>query len=473
MRKKIVSGFFLFVSILACPVFGQKVLSLDEIRNLAVENNKELKMASEEERVAFYNKKEAFSKYLPDIALQGAYLRNQKNLQLVSPSAIPSSVTLPDLSALGLPLPAGTEIPIPQNVKDQISSAFELDVKNVWVGGVTLVQPLFTGGKIIAYNDIMKNAQSLAITQKDTKLQEVVADVDAAYWQIISLSYKKQLAESYRDLLQKMYSDISIMEQEGVATKAEVLSVSVKVNEADMTLTKVNNGLSLSRMALNQMCGLPIEEKFDLADENKADIILDESSAPELVSASEAIVNRPEIKSLELGTKIYEGKEKVARSEFMPNLAFTANYLYTNPSAFNGFENKFGGFWSLGLVLKVPLNFMSSSARYNAAKSETIIQRYKLEEAKEKIELQVNQSSFKVTEAYKRYESSQKNMNKAVENLRYATVGFEEGVIPPSDALAAHTAWLAANSDLIDSKIEVKLSKVYLDKALGRNLLQK
>lgn len=473
MEKRYFLGILLFVSISISPMMGQRILNLDEVRDLAIQNNKNLKMASEQERVAFYNKKEAFSKYLPEVSMIGAYLRNQKNLQLISSSAIPSSITMPDLSSLGIPIPAGTEIPIPDEIRDKIRSAGEVDIKNVWVGGVTLIQPLFMGGKIVAYNDIMKNSQALAAAQKDTKLQDIITEVDAGYWQVVSLAYKKELAESYKSLLEKIHSDISTMEQEGVATKADVLSVAVKLNEADMTLTKVDNGLALSRMALNQLCGLSIDENVKLSDENNSETVSDELYTPELVSVEEALVNRSELKSLELATKIYKGKERVARSEFMPNLAFMASYLYTNPSSFDGFDTKFGGMWTLGLTLKVPLNFMSSSSKYNAAKAETRIQEYKLDEAKEKIELQVNQTNFKLNEAYKKYTSSEKNMEKADENLRYATVGFEEGVIPASDVLAAHTAWLSAHSELIDSKIDIRLCKVYLNKALGRNLLNK
>lgn len=473
MEKRYFLGILLFVSISISPMMGQRILNLDEVRDLAIQNNKNLKMASEQERVAFYNKKEAFSKYLPEVSMIGAYLRNQKNLQLISSSAIPSSITMPDLSSLGIPIPAGTEIPIPDEIRDKIRSVGEVDIKNVWVGGVTLIQPLFMGGKIVAYNDIMKNSQALAAAQKDTKLQDIITEVDAGYWQVVSLAYKKELAESYKSLLEKMHSDISTMEQEGVATKADVLSVAVKLNEADMTLTKVDNGLALSRMALNQLCGLSIDENVKLSDENNSETVSNELYTPELVSVEEALVNRSELKSLELATKIYKGKERVARSEFMPNLAFMASYLYTNPSSFDGFDTKFGGMWTLGLTLKVPLNFMSSSSKYNAAKAETRIQEYKLDEAKEKIELQVNQANFKLNEAYKKYTSSEKNMEKADENLRYATVGFEEGVIPASDVLAAHTAWLSAHSELIDSKIDIRLCKVYLNKALGRNLLNK
>lgn len=453
---------------LSSTISAQRILSLEDARNLAIQNNKHLKMATEEEKVAYYEKKEAFLKYFPKFSGTGFYIRNEKNLNVIGSSAIPSSITLPDLSGLGVPIPPGTQIPIPSELSDKIRSLGEIDIKNIWVGSVSMTQPLFMGGRIVAYNDIMKNAQELAKSKKDIELQDVIAELDASYWQIVSLAYKKELAESYLKLLQKMHSDISIMESEGVATKADVLSVKVKENEADMTLTKVENGLSLARMLFNQLCGLEIEDKVSLVDEKREILIAKE--APVNPSIEEALINRPEIRSLELATKIYKGKEKIERAEFLPEVGLVAAYLWTNPNGFDGLQNKFGGMWNVGVKLSVPLNFMTSSAKLSAAKAQTRIQEYQLEEAKEKIELQINQSAFKLNEAHKRYVSSEQNMEKANENLRYANVGFEEGVIPASDVLSAQTAWLSAHSEMIDSQIDVKLCNVYLNKALGRNL---
>lgn len=457
----------LFLLTASCTVsLGQtRTINLEEARELAIQNNKTLKMASEQERVAYYEKKDAFTKYFPEISMMGGYIRNQKNLNLIPSSSIPSSITLPPISGVF----PGAEIPVPDGIRDRIKKIGEVDIKNIWIGNISLVQPLFMGGKIVAYNDIMKNAELLAKNQKDTKLQDVIVEVDATYWQVISLSYKKKLAESYLGLLKKMYSDVNAMEEEGVATKADVLSVAVKENEAEMALTKVDNGLSLSRMLLNQICGLPIDDSITLFDEVN-EVKLADNGTVEIPSVQEAWYNRSEIKSLELATKIYKGKEKVARAEFMPQVALTANYLWTSPNMFDGFDKSFRGMWNVGVLVKVPLNIASNTAKLNAAKAQTRIQEYQLEEAKEKIELQVNQSAYKLNEAYKRYTASEKNMEKSNENLRYANTGFEEGVIPPSDVLAAHTAWLSAHSDLIDAQIDIRLSRVYLDKALGRNL---
>lgn len=128
-----------------------------------------------------------------------------------------------------------------------ILDAFRTDTRNLYVGAATLTQPIFMGGKIIAYNKITKYAEQLAQSQHATGMQDVILSTDQAYWQVISLVNKKKLAESFLKLVQKLDSDVSKMVAEGVATTADELSVKVKVNEAEMTLTQVEDGLSLSK----------------------------------------------------------------------------------------------------------------------------------------------------------------------------------------------------------------------------------
>ena len=119
-------------------------------------------------------------------------------------------------------------------------------------------------------------------------------------------------------------------------------------------------------------------------------------------------------------------------------------------------------------MLQVPIwNWREGHYKLQAAKSEARIAQYKLEEAREKIELQVNQASFKVNEAAKKLAMANKNQETAAENLRYATLGFQEGVIPTSNVLEAQTAWLSAQSDKIDAQIDVKLTEVYLQRSMG------
>ena len=253
---------------------------------------------------------------------------------------------------------------------------------------------------------------------------------------------------------------------EGVATKADGLSVRVKVNEAEMTLTKVEDGLSLARMLLCQLCGIDLSSPITLADENMNDIPL---MTPDThFDMNTAYANRPEIRSLELATQIYGQKVNVTRAEYLPSIALMGNYITTNPSVFNSFENKFKGMWNVGVMVQVPIwNWGQGFYKTKVAKAEARIAQYQLQDAKEKIELQVNQAAFKVNEANKKLTMASKNMEKADENLRYAVLGFKEGVIATSNVLEAQTAWLSAQSEKIDSQIDVKLTQIYLKKSLG------
>ena len=426
---------------------GQRTLTLEECRDLSIKNNKELQISGEKVRVAGYEKQAAVTKYFPQVSAMGTYMRNQKDINLLDGTTV-----------------AGLNQLLPMDV----SGFFHLDIQNVWLGSVSLVQPVFMGGKIIAYNQITRYAKELAESMNDLKLQDLIYKTDETYWQVVSLVNKKKLADSYVSLLRKMDGDVQAMIDEGVATPADGLSVKVKLNEAEMAQTKVDNGLSLSRMALAQLCGLQLDEPVKLADENieSLDNTIDTNAA---VNVEEAFLNRQELKSLDYAVRIYEKKEKIALAEVLPNVALTANYLVTNPNSFNGYKNEFAGMFNVGVVVQVPLSgWWEGTYKRNAARAETHIRQLEFEDAKEKIELQVNQSVYKVNEAGKKLTASARNKEKAEENLRHATLGFEEGVIPALNLMEAQTAWVSAQSSLIDAQIEVKLTDIYLTKAMGK-----
>ena len=441
-------AFVLSLALLASAfVYGQRTLTLDECRSLAIQNNKELQIAGEKVRVAGYEKQAALTKYFPQVSAMGTYMRNQKDINL-----------LDDKTVAGL----GKLLPI------DVGAFTHLDIQDVWLGNVSLVQPVFMGGKIIAYNQITKYAKELAQSMNDLKLQDVIYKTDEAYWQVVSLVNKKKLADSYVSLLRKMDTDVQALIEEGIATQVDGMSVRVKLNQAEMAQTKVDNGLALSRMALAQLCGLPLDESLALADEN-IESLPESASSTGSYSVEEAFINRQELKSLDYAVRIYKKKEKIALAEHLPSVALTANYLVTNPNSFNGFKNDFGGMFNVGVAVQVPISgWWEGTYKRNAARAETHIKQLELDDAKEKIELQVNQSVYKVNEAGKKLTASSRNKEKAEENLRHATIGFEEGVIPALNLMEAQTAWVEAQSDLIDAQIEVKLTDVYLSKALGR-----
>ncbi|MDR0995061.1 MAG: TolC family protein [Tannerella sp.] len=438
---------YLFGTVFCCRATGlsaQEKLTLEACREKAIQNNKELRISTARQRIAADEQKRAFTKYFPEISATGAYLWNQKDLQLVDPAALGAAATL---------LP-------------NLADIFHLDIRNIWIGGINLVQPVFMGGQIVDANRLAAYAKELAAAQHDTQLQEVIYATDQAYWQVVSLVNKKKLADAYVQLLQKMQGDMDAMIAEGVATQADGLSVRVKLNEAQTAQTKVENGLSLSRMALAQVCGMPLDTLFTLADEQLDS--LPEANSP-LFFPPGTFLNRPELRSLELAARIYKKKEDMELGKLLPSVAFGASYLITNPNLDNGYKTKFSGMFHLGVLLSVPLSgWWEGAYKRNAARAQTLIARLEYENARDKIALQARQSSYQLEEAGKRLKAADRNMESAEENLQHAEAGFTEGVIPALNLMEAQTAWVGASSERIDAQIGLRLAKVYLAKAMGQ-----
>lgn len=447
---------------------------LDSLRARAVNNNKSLLMAKQKKIAAGYAHKSATTNYLPKVSATGAYMYTSRELSLLSDEQKQTfsnigtglSAMVPDLAPM---------TPQLNSVGQGLVDALHTDTRNAGVVAVTLTQPIYMGGKIRAYNKITRYAEQASETLYDKTLQDIIVEVDEAYWNLVALRSKKKLAEGYKALVDKLESDVEQMVKEGLATKSDLLSVKVKVNEAGVSLIQVNNGIELSRMNLCRICGLDMNEPVeveDYVDENNqiAGVIAKDDfvdwAANDLVQRAEG--NRKELQALRLQNKIYDEKVKLARSEFMPKLALMGGYLASNPSVFNSFERNMKGMWSVGVTLNVPiLTWGDRFHKVKAAKAEACMYKYETEEATEKIELQVNQCRQKLQESLERYQTTLRSVDEAAENLRYANHGMKEGVITLSNVMEAQTAWLKAKSEWVNAQVDVRLANLYLRKAIG------
>ena len=449
------------LSILPWTAGYARVLTLQQCRDSAMANNHELKIARQKMTVAGHDRKIAMSNYFPDISVSGAYMYNSRDIHLIPQEA--SDV----LTGLGTPL-QGTILnhigDILNKIGNDIDSALELDTQNIFIGAVSVTQPVFTGGKIVAANKIASLAEELAQSQYDTGCRQLAAEVDKAYWQIVSISWKARLAEDYSELLQQMLHDTEILVNEGMATQADLLSVKVRFNEAQMLLTKTENGLSLSKMLLCQLCGMDMDSDITLADEQKELLPVPETATSK--GFADIIACRPEIRSLELAGEIYRKKATVERAGMMPQIAVTANYLLTNPNIYHGFSNTFAGMFNVGVAVKIPIiHGCESWQKVRKAKAEAAIAEYKLEDARDKIMLQITKLRKQEAEAREKLEMAGNSLESAEENLRTATIGYSEGVIPSNTVMVAQSAWMKAHSEYIDAGVELQMTADALARA--------
>ncbi len=315
-------------------------------------------------------------------------------------------------------------------------------------------------------NEIARHTEGVARSVKEQARQDVIFSVDEAYWQVVSLAEKKALAQSFVNLVDSLRHNVREMLAEGVATRSDALQVEVKYNEACVMLTKVDNGLSLSRMALAQICGLPVDTRMELSDEAGGDF--DESLTLPAANMADVYSRRADLGAIREGIGLLESKEHLSLSSMLPKVAAFGAWSFSNPNVIDGFEKKFGGGFSVGATLSVPLwHWGGNYNRYRASKSQTAAQRLLLEDLEEKVSLQVSQAQYSYSEAFKTYDMTRNNMKSAQENLRNAQFAYQEGVLTTDDVLAAQTAWLKAKSELIDSQIGIRLCRTYLDKVLG------
>ena len=490
--------FFLLLTCATLPVDAQRVLSLDSCRALALRNNKQLSISRVKQEVAANLRKSARTKYLPHVSALGGYEWSSKEISLLSDeqkTALSnlgtniSGVMSQGIQQRMAELPQGVWQALgqmgvsPEMVQQQLGSdmtqfgnmldaggqrivnAFRTDTRNVFAGSIMLTQPIFMGGAIIAMNKMADIGVQMAANSTETRRQMTLYQIDQAYWQVVSLKHKQKLAQGYLDLVRKLDDDVQKMIQEGVATRSEGLSVSVKVNEAEMAKLQVDDGLSLSKMLLCQLCSLPTTEQVSLLDEDT-----DELTTVVMTPSVDVVApdNRPELRQLQNMVDMSRQLTNVLKAGNLPQVALTGGYMISNPNVVNSFERKFAGMWNVGVLVRIPVwNWGDVAYKVRASKGATTIATLELKDAREKIELQVNQSVFRVHEANKKLEMALASTRKADENLRTANLGFQEGVISVTTVMEAQTAWLQAQSQKIDAEIDVKLSQVNLQKALG------
>ena len=207
----------------AVRMTSQTVLTLEECRAMALENNSQSKIAQEKVAAAEYDSKTAFANYLPKVSATGLYLHNSDNINLASEdqrntlSNMGSSISgisgslMSDPAFLTLYMgdetvkntvnyivqkmsAADVEGTLNQLGQD-LSNDLTLDIQNVYVGAITVEEPIYVGGKIRAYNKVAAYAKELAETQLSGEDQKVIVTVDEAYWQIVSIANKLNLTK--------------------------------------------------------------------------------------------------------------------------------------------------------------------------------------------------------------------------------------------------------------------------------------
>jgi outer membrane protein len=486
MKANLYFRILLLLLLVPFAAAAQREITLDEVRLIAKENNRELKISNNHASAAQYLRKASFTKFLPSFDFSSQYLRLNKPFNLLSGDlflpVIPytaldaqgnfnalqllqSNPPALALDANGKPLIGPDGNFVFQNYAWIPQAATEFGQKNNLLMNVSLMQPIYTGGKIRAQYKAALHMEEMAVQGQRLSEAEVMVKAESLFWKLITLQEKKQLADQYSEMLQSLLNDVQSYVDEGIVSRNDQLRAQVAFNESLLEQLKVQNGITQVSMALNRMLGFPLTEKL-LARET---FWLSSESFMLEDLWQEGLMSRPEVKLVAGQAGLSSAMADMAKAAQYPNLAMGASYLAANPNPYNGFEKEFGHDWVVGLTLTMPIwHWGERRHLYKAALLEQNAMQLKMEDTHELIQLDITRAYFSLTEATRDAEIKKLSLEQASENLKIVKDGFDVGRVGTTDLLEAQTLWQQAFADQIESKATMREKYTELQKAIGK-----
>ncbi len=443
------SFFFLLIFGLACGFAkAQVVYTLDSCKAMAQHSNLELKNGKLAVEQARQVKKEAFTKYFPTVSATGVgfWFSNYMVDTDFSLGRLQTSFFSPISLSIEIP-----EIP------------FQM-LKSGVMGGVTAVQPVFAGLRIVHGNQLASLGVRAAELQSKMSENEVSEKVENLYWQIVSLKVKEQTINVLEAQLNQIAEDASAAVAAGVRNRNDLLMVQLKQQELASGQLRVANGLRVCKRLLRQYTGIP-ETDFDVA----CDTLLPAPPSEYFVESEQGVRQRAETQLLDLQVRAAELQTQMEIGERLPQVAVGAGYSarLIEVNSDNTDKHHFGMVFG---TVSVPLTDWWGGA--HAIRKSRISEQMARNQRDENLQLmsvQVEQAWNELAEAYEQIRIARKSIELATENLRLQRDGYEAGTVTMSDLLNAESLLQQSQDQYADAFVQYQNKKCsYLIKT-GRN----
>ena len=448
MKKKFTLILLLFCAI---TLHAQELLTLDQCRQLALDNNKRMVAASKQTQAAHYTVKSYKGNFFPNFIASGTGLYSTADGTFNIPGGnLPTF--LPD--ANGQPTPNGGFAYFP-------GIDLNYKVRTVWMGGIQVEQPIFMGGKILAAYRMATLGKQMAQLNENLTATEVILETDQAYALMVKAQEMNKVAESYHAVLQELMKNVQSAYKHGLKSKNDVLKVQVKLNESELSIRKAENALRLANMNLCHLIGKPLTETLQISDD-----------FPVIEQALETQINditaRPEYSLLNKQVDMAKQQVKLSRSELLPQVGIRGSYDYIHGLKVNEQTLFDKGNFSVMLNVTIPLfHFGERINKVRASKAQLEQVRMEQADLNEKMLLELTQAANNLDEAKLQTALADRSLEQADENRRISKGEYEAGLEPLSDHLEAQALWQQAYETKVDAHFQLYLSYVKYLKAAG------
>ena len=422
------------VSVMAAGPDGTLYLDQQKCRDMALAASEDLQKSENAYAQAGLDRKIAFSGYLPAF----------------------------DASASAVFVAPDTEI-----------SGMELIMRGTYLAGITLTQPLYAGGKIVAGHRLAKIGEEAAGEQLRKTKTEVIYDADNAYWSYVSVLEKQKMMEVLSARMDTLFSQVGASIEAGMAVDSDLLTVKAKRSEVLYQKQKVESGVRLCRMALCRIVGVPFDTQIEVADPMSGD-------SPRIDTEVD-IVGRPEMKLLQSQVDAAKQQVRMTRGDWLPSLAIVGGYVNfgnirmktmvdAGDGTFTPYEQKIGqGLGTAMLSLSVPI-FKWGQNYYKVRKAKIDVDNALLDLQKNErlLTLEANQASMNLNDSYLLLEAAEDAMAEADENLRVMKNRYDASMATLSDLLEAQSQWHQSRSNLIEAITQTRICVTDYLRATGR-----
>ena len=358
----------------------------------------------------------------------------------------------------------------------------DYSMHNLFGASLMLTQPIYMGGKITAGYNMTKIGQRIADENIRLTESEVRVKVDEAYAMAVKAREMVDVAKSYETLLQELMKNVESAVRHGMRTRNDQMKVQVKLNQARLAITRADNAYNLARMNLCQIIGMPLDLRPSVAKPDVSSMVMSEVLSASADSVQ--VLSRPEYAMLQEKTELARQQVKLARSEFLPQLAAfaTGGYSYGGKvsvdatSSVGGQVNmydktlidKFSG--AIGVTLSVPIyHFGERKGKIRSAKASLQMAQLDLDDNRERMALELSQACNTLKEQMTALEIARLSVEQAEENLRLSRSAYDSGVETLSDHLEAQSLWQSALADEIDARAQLIVALSKWRKAAGKN----
>jgi outer membrane protein TolC len=423
--KKII--FFIPMIMFLCfnQIFAQRVLTLDDSKQLALQNNAKSKNSKLEIEAAHQIRKSALTNYFPSVSAGGLVWSAQNNIMEVETQS----------GAMGF-------------------------LKNGTVGFINVVQPVFAGGRIINGNKLASLGEEVSEYKDKLAQYEILLKTEEQYWQIVSLEEKQKTIDKYNELLNRLLAQVQDAFNSGLVMKNDVLKVKLKLGEVLLNKSKLENGRKLAAMAFCQYIGVPYDSALILKDELK----IYEIPQSYFVDKDEALKKRTEYRLLEKSVEAEKLQTSMKLGEYLPQAGIGVSGLYLK---FDEANER-----TLGMVfgtVSVPISGWwggSHELQERSIKEEITENNFKSNS--ELLVLQIEKAWQDLTDAYKQYLLSDESKAQAEENFKVNDDSYKNGLTTISDLLEAQALLQQAQDQLTDSKANYIVKETTYLQVTGR-----